>query len=176
MAEENIKTCRYCGEKVKPAAKVCPHCRQWLSVFSFRNLSFLIVVTWFWIFFLLISLVVHLHATFGPGIDFSPYRNQVSVVESGMYFRTNATHAPLVSVIAVVTNRTDIAWDGIHFEARFFDKTGTLIDVGRGDYYDTLYPKTDGAIRIDASMLHPVTSYDSYKIYIGSAHDVSSRF
>jgi hypothetical protein len=176
MNQENAKTCRYCGEQVKAIAKVCPRCRQWLSPFSFRNPGILIGLTCIWCFLLLVFFVIGLHKMINPGMDFAPYRNQISVVESHMFFGTNMQAAPFTSVVTLITNQSDKEWKGIELEARFFDKTGALIDVGRGEYYETLYPKTDGAIRINASMLRAVTNYDSYKIYVGGARDVHSRF
>jgi hypothetical protein len=176
MNEENLKTCRYCAEQIKATAKICPRCRQWLSVFSLRNVSILIVMTWIWTFYLMIGLVVTVHRWVNPGTNFAPYRSQIAIVESRMCCWTNKENALFVSVIAVVTNQTDMAWRETEIDARFFDKAGTLIDIGRGEYYDTLYPKTDGAIRINAGMLRPLADYDSYKIYIGSAKDSNSRF
>src|SRR5271155_365334 len=35
-------------------------------------------------------------------------------------------------VVAVISNQTDVAWSRVEFDARFFNKAGALIDVGRG--------------------------------------------
>jgi hypothetical protein len=175
MDGDKLKTCRYCTQQIKVPAKVCPYCRQWVSLFSFRNLSVLAAITYLWMFVLMLTLVVLVARLTNSGIDFAPYRSQISVVDSHMYFETNRNLVG-VYVITVITNQTDKEWKEIHFDARFFDKTGTLIDVGRGGYYDFLYPKTDGAFRIDANMLCPATNYASYKIYIGSARDAHARF
>ena len=93
-----------------------------------------------------------------------------------MSFGTNEEHAPFVSVVAIVTNQTNLAWKEIPLEARFFDRTGTLIDVARGYYGWALYPKSDAAIRIQTDALRPFADYDSYKIYVGYAHDAHARF
>jgi hypothetical protein len=179
MSEDKFKICPYCAEQVKAAAKVCPRCRQWLCIFSLRNPATLISATALCFFLLMTYLILGVHRAFDLGMDFSPYRNQISVVESRMDLGTilrNNINEPCVYVVAVITNQTDKAWRGVDVEARFFDKAGKLIDVGQGQYYDTLYPQTDGALRIKAGMLRPVTDYDSYKLYIGSAADPHSRF
>jgi predicted nucleic acid-binding Zn ribbon protein len=31
------KQCRFCAESIPSAAKVCPRCRQWLTLWSSRN-------------------------------------------------------------------------------------------------------------------------------------------
>ena len=114
---------------------------------------------------------------FDPGIDFFPYHDQVSVVESHFLSWTNTfSKLPAISVVAVVTNQSDKAWTGVQLEARYFDKTGKLIDVGRGQYNWTLYPKSDGAVWINSGALCPLADYASYKIYVGGARDAHSRF
>jgi hypothetical protein len=175
MNEEKFKTCRYCAEQVKAAAKVCPRCRQWLSIFSLRNPGVLIATVALCGLCLIIGFFIKTQELINPGVDFFPYRNQIPIVESHLEFGTNYNR-PSVYVVAVITNQTDVAWSGVEFDARFFNKAGALIDVGRGGYYWTLYPKMNAAIKIDANTLHPLMDYDSYKLYIGSAHDARLRF
>lgn len=178
MKDENFKTCRYCAETISTKAKVCPHCRQWLTRLSLRNPTMLLGTICMLIALGMLSFDIDMHESFlGPGADFSPYKNQISITESHMIFGTNYYEkAPEVSVIAIVTNQTDLAWKEIPFDVRFFDKAGTLVDIGRGQYFDTLYPKSDGAVKIDAASHRPFADYNSYRIYIGSAHDPHSRF
>jgi predicted nucleic acid-binding Zn ribbon protein len=33
----NTRTCPFCAESIKREAKVCPRCRQWLTLRSIRN-------------------------------------------------------------------------------------------------------------------------------------------
>jgi hypothetical protein len=177
MSEENSKTCRYCYEQIKASAKVCPRCRQWLSILSLRNPAVLVVAFSLYGFAVVASFGVFVHKMLDPGIDFLPYHNQVSVVESGFVFGTNVLNKlPVIGIVAVVTNQSDKAWTGVELEARYFDKSGKLIDVGHGQYVWTLYPYSDGAVRINSGALYPFADYASYKIYVGSARDVHSRF
>lgn len=175
MTEQNFKTCRYCGEQIKVAAKICPRCRQWLSLLSWRNPVLLFGSVCLWCLSLFVVLTVSFHRMLDPGTDFSPYRNQITVADSRMIFGTNMYNKPFAAVVAVVTNQSDMPWKEVEFQARFFDKTGALIDVGRGEYYPTLYPGTDGAIWINTGMLRPFADYASYRIYIGSAEDSHTR-
>ena len=176
MNDENSKTCRFCAESVSVNAKVCPHCRQWLTRLSLRNPTILLGAICILIAMGMLAFDIDMHESFlRPGTDFSPYKNQISVTESHMIFGTNYYEkAPAVSVIAIVTNQTDLAWKEIPLEVRFFDKEGTLVDIGYGLYFDTLYPKSDGAVKIEAASQRPLADYNSYKIYVGSARDPRS--
>jgi hypothetical protein len=176
MDQEDLKTCRYCREQIKVAAKVCPHCRQWLSPFSLRNTSVFVALAFLWSFVNMFVLVALFNRMFNPGTDFAPYRNQICVIDSHMTLETNQGDGPFVYIVAVATNQTDMEWKEIEFDARFYNKEGELIDVGEGEFYDTLYPKMDAAFRIRAKALHPLPDYDSYKIYVGSARDAHARF
>jgi hypothetical protein len=177
MNDHNFKTCRYCSEKIAGGARVCPRCGQWLSIFSLKNPAVLIAALCVWTALTSIAFDLALRKRFSPGIDFLPYRNQISITESHMAFRTNSyEHEPVVSVIAIVTNQTDLAWKEIPLEVRFFDKAGTMIDVGKSYDLGTLYPKSDAAVNVEADVLHPVADYASYKIYVGCARDARSPF
>jgi hypothetical protein len=177
MAEKNFKTCRYCADQINVAAKVCPRCRQWLTIVSLRNPGALIVATGLTGLAFVIGFSIFIHSMVNHGIDFAPYRSQISIIDSRMDLGTNTfDKSPIVYVVAVVTNQTDMAWQYIHLEARFYDKSGTLIDVGDGAYNWSLSPKTDGVVLIRAKTLHPFADYASYKIYVGNALDAHARF
>jgi hypothetical protein len=177
MSEENFKTCRYCGEQIKAIAKVCPRCRQWLSILSWRNPAILMAATSICFLLVVAGLVFGMHRILDPGIDFFPYHSQVYVVDSHFIFGTNTvSNLPFVGVVAVVTNQSDKAWASVELEARYFDKTGKLIDVGHSQYPWTLYAKSDGAVRVSSGALYPFADYASYKIYLGGARDAHSRF
>jgi hypothetical protein len=110
------------------------------------------------------------------GVDFSPYRSSISVIESSMSDgKTNEYGTPRIFVVGLITNESDIAWKNIEFELRFFDRSGALIDSGTmNDYYGILSHR-DLGFRIWLDPVLPLTNYDSYKIYIGSAKDARSR-
>ena len=110
-----------------------------------------------------------------PGINFSQYRHELSIVESRMNLE-DAAKEYSVHVVAVVTNQTDFAWKDVQLDVRFFNKAGTLIDARTFMNVSTIFPHGDSAFRINADPIHPLADYDSYKIYVRSARDARSRF
>ena len=83
---------------------------------------------------------------------------------------------PIVYVVTVITNKSDLAWKEVELDVRFFDKTGMLIDAQEWRDYSTVWPHGDSAFRIPVKPSHALADYDSFKISIGSARDVHVRF
>lgn len=175
MNSEATRVCPYCAEPVKTAAKVCPRCRNWLSVYSLRNPAVLIAILCLWCFATTAGLLISIERLIHSGMDFTPYRGSISVLESRMNFGTE-DNEPAVYVVAVVTNKSDIAWRDIELDARFFDKTGTLIDAQTDSDYSTIWPHGDSAFRIKLKPSHDLSDYQSYKVFVRSARDAHSRF
>ena len=175
MNNEVFRMCPYCAEQIKPAAKVCPGCKQWLSPFSLRNPVVFMAVFYACALILIAGFLVMLGRLFSSGIDFSPYRNGISIVESRMNFKDVGTNS-LVYVVVVITNQTDIAWKQTQVDVRFFNKAGTLIDART--YWDnsTILGHGESAFRINSTPCHALSDYDSYKIFVRAARDAQARF
>src|ERR1035437_3057991 len=84
MSEENSKVCPYCAEQIKVTAKICPWCRQWLSMYSLRNPAVSAMVFFLCLLIFIVSFLAFFQRLLKPGVDFSPYRDSISVVESRM--------------------------------------------------------------------------------------------
>ena len=169
------KTCPYCAEEVLPAAKVCPHCRNWLSIFSLRNP--LAGIVCFCIFFLIlvIGLLTSMQRLLNPVRNFSPYRDSISVVESRMNFQPDA-HDPSIYVVVVLTNKSELAWKNPQLDLRFFNQAGVFIDANSYSGGGVVQPHGDMAVRVKCRPCHPIAEYDSCKILVRSAVDPISRF
>jgi hypothetical protein len=144
-------------------------------VFSLRNPAAFTVVFYLCLLIFTVGLLCFIQRLFNPGTDFSPYRDDISIVESRMNFSTVGKD-PMVYLVVLMTNKTDMAWKGIQFDARFFDKSGALIDTC--DYpvsYLVIPPHTESAVRIRNNPSHPLADYESYKVFIRSARDARSR-
>lgn len=118
---------------------------------------------------------VFLQRMFDPGIDFSPYRDSISIVESRMNIQADGKQ-PMVNVVGLLTNKSEVAWKVVQMDLRFFDKSGSLIDANVGWSRGIIFQHGEVAFRIRTQPSHPLADYDSYKIYVGSARDASSRW
>jgi hypothetical protein len=136
----------------------------------------MVVVLVFFLFVMLAGFLLELQKLTGPGIDFSRYRDAISVVESRMSFGRGESNLPTVNVVLVITNQSDFAWRLLEFDTRFFNKAGTMIDAR--PYHDgsTVLPHDDLALRIVTTPLNQLAEYDNCKVYVRAARDARSRF
>lgn len=111
------------------------------------------------------------------GIDFSPYRNQISVVQSQMVKEEKDSDGrPEIILVGTITNETDIDWKNIEFDTRFYDKKDDMIDSRCVRNYNfTILSHRDLGFKIGVTTVHPQADYESYRIFIGSAWDDRSR-
>jgi hypothetical protein len=173
MSEENSKVCPYCAEQIKVTAKICPWCRQWLSMYSLRNPAVSAMVFFLCLLIFIVSFLAFFQRLLKPGVDFSPYRDSISVVESRMNLQDD-DKKPMVNVVVIVTNKSEVAWKNIQTDVRFYDKSGTLIDAGADWGGGVISPHGELAFRIRTQPGRSLSEYDSYKIYVRAARDARS--
>ena len=169
------KKCPYCFEDTKPAAKVCPHCRNWLSIFSLRNPVVGMVVGSMLSIILIIGFLTFVKQLMNPGRDFSPYRDSISVVESRMNFQTDQT-GQAIYVVGVLTNKCELAWKNPQLDLRFYNQSGTLIDAASTTAVGLIYPNGELAFRIKNRPSHALSEYNSCKVFVRAAFDPRTRF
>jgi hypothetical protein len=104
-------------------------------------------------------------------MDFAPYQDRISVVESRMNtqpadMNDNYDKSPHIFVIVVLTNKSDIAWKDIQMDFRFFNKSGTFIDAQPRTGYGTICPNGESAFRVKLTPSRELSEYDSYKISV----------
>ena len=169
------KPCRYCAEETKPGAKVCPHCRNWLSFYSLRNPS--VSISIFSVFMLLVFgwFMFSVMQLMNPGRSYAPHLNCISVVESRMNFHPDEG-GQANYVVTVLTNHCDIAWKNPQLDFRFYNQAGTLIDAGSYTGGGVIRAHDELAVRFKFRPNHPVSEYDSCKVIVRWAYDPSSRF
>ena len=125
----SMKTCAYCAESISEAAKVCPRCRQWLKLLSFRNPAILASMYVFLVCVMGVGMIIWFERRIDPTPNFATQRDSLTVVESKRVFYERDKQ-PRLRTIVVLTNQGPYSWKEIEVEVRFFDKEHRLIDVG----------------------------------------------
>jgi hypothetical protein len=178
---QQTKVCPLCAETIKVKAKVCPHCRHWQTRPLLKNVqvmqSIASVAIGVGIFFAIIGLGIFLQRLIGPKRDFTPYQNQVGVVNSEVSFRASGSNL-IVSVVGVVTNKSEFAWKNIGLEARLFDKNGKLIDViqASDSSYNgvVLLPHSEAGFKIQTKAAKNESEYATHKVIVGTGKDFNT--
>jgi hypothetical protein len=178
---ENVPTkiCPHCAETIKVAAKVCPYCRYWQKKWSLQNpqvgmtlWALLGIAVWI-VFGILIN------KAFGSKENFATYRNEMSVVNSQFSQRIYNSNL-WNTVVGTLTNQSDVGWKDVGVEARFFDKSGKMIDaitVNADDYRGVaILPHGETAFKIEGRAACASTDYWTNKLNVRSAKDVDALF
>jgi hypothetical protein len=179
MAEnEQTKVCPLCAETIKAAARVCPHCRYWQKQWSFRSPAVSVIFFVAVCFVVLFYLDAFYGQLFGQKRDFTPYQNQITIVNSETSFRI-ANSNLMVSVIGVVTNQTAFGWKNIGMEAQFLDGNGKMIDVivADGGYWGfTVLPHSEASFKIEGRAIREEQEYKSTKDFVRTGKDIATLF
>ena len=173
MCENGLKICPYCAESIPARAKVCPRCRQWLTIFSFRSQGFANLAVGLGVLILFGGGLLFLHKLLNVGVDFSPYRDGLSVVESRMDFQVLDKDSKIY-IVGILTNQTDVAWKNPQFELRYYDAKGMLIDVQTSYVNARIYPRGETGFRIALKPCRELADYTTYKIFARYARDARS--
>ena len=113
---------------------------------------------------------------FGPKREFAEYRDQIIAVNSQFSHRTAGSNL-MVTVVGMVTNRSEFPWKDVGLEAQFFDREGKLIDVviHTGDYGGfAILPHGEEAFKIEGKSARPQSDYASHKVTVRWAKDANA--
>ncbi len=176
------KTCGSCFQEIDARALVCPHCRSPQTrrkVWMRRHpvVTGLLVVLGFYALIIPMAMFME-HATrsLSPRTDLEPFDGQVSVASSKMVFG-QSKDGPVICVIGMLKNDSDLAWKRVELEVQFYDPAGELIDVGtntRQRYISEILPHGEIAFKVRLVPDVPVEDYASYKLCVRSAADARS--
>src|ERR1019366_1795467 len=131
MNAENSGICPFCAESINPVAKLCPRCRQWLTIRSLRNPAVFIwlhggLLAAVWIV-MGIGILSAINRLGNPKPYYSAFPQALRVVESRMNWA--ATKDGLrIYLTGILTNQSAVAWNGVEFECRFYDAKGVMVD------------------------------------------------
>lgn len=173
------RICPFCAESINDVARICPRCRQWLTIKSFRNPTvglFCIVIPLIASFVLVaIILLSGLDRLQNPKPNYSDLPDSLLVLESHMNWAMTQDELRIY-IAGVFTNTSSAAWKDTEFDCRFFDANGVMIDAGTGFNRVTINPNDDAAFRISITPTAATNSYVSFKISVSHARNARSWF
>jgi hypothetical protein len=179
MNSDPTRTCPFCAEVIRATAKVCPRCRQWLSLRSFRNP----VVSLFAIGLpalvccgiLLVVVFSRFDRLFNPRPHYSEMPDALLVLESRMNW-VETTNGPRIYVTGILTNRSAVAWREVEFECRFFGTNGIMVDADHARGWLTILPNDDCAFRAMVAPGRPAADYHALKVSVSTARNARGPF
>jgi hypothetical protein len=105
-------------------------------------------------------------------VDFATHREELKIVGAEMHYSTEE-EGNYVSIIGTIQNVGDIDWEDPHFEVRFFDSSGKLIDtISSVDYGLVLLSDEESTFRIRARADKPEQSYHRFDAFIRRAREM----
>jgi len=94
-----------------------------------------------------------------------------SVVESKVHYGVEKD-IPWVSCIGTIRNNTDTTWENLHFQVRFFNSAGQLIDtLSDSDYSLVAQPHSEATFRVRGRADKTADQYVTHKIEVTWAKD-----
>ena len=179
MSDPEKRICPFCAEAINLKAKLCPRCRQWLTWRSFRHpvvmvLFHLVPLTIIWAGWgiLLLSMLSSFQ---NPKPYYSEFPNSLKILESRMNW-VKTENGLCIYITGILTNTSQVTWNGTEFDCRFFDSHGLMIDAGTGRGYFTVPPAEDAAFRVGINPTAPTNEYASFKIFVSNARNAKGWF
>jgi hypothetical protein len=173
------RICPWCAENIKREAKVCPRCRQWLTLRSIRNPA---VAVWVYGFPHLVVYVAFgililttLNRLQNPKPDYTDFVGSLRVLETRMNW-ADTTSGTRIYITGILTNQSAFAWRDIELECRFFDTSGQLLDAAHAHAGVTVQPHDDTAFRAVVVPSESTNHYASYAISVNTARNTRSLY
>lgn len=172
MNDPRQRTCPFCAENIPVRAKVCPRCRQWLALRSFRHplvfatcYSIPLLVMWLWAGWVIFSKI---EALANPRPYYSEFPNSLQVLQSRMNWAPTRDGIRIF-VVGVLTNTSAVNWREAEFDCRFFDSTGEMVDASPGRARVAVCPHDTTAFRVSLIPTAPTNDYASFTVSVSHA-------
>ena len=176
---ENQKTCPFCAEQIRQTAKLCPRCRQWLTLRSIRHPVIYMLVGVLPLVLgaaLVIIMTSRMLDNIGnPGPYYSEFDSPLKILESNMNW-VEHNSGLYIYVTGVLTNESLQAWKSVEFDCRFYDATGKMIDATGGTARLTALPESDAAFRVSIVPSRATNDYAGFRITVSNARNSKSWF
>ncbi len=174
MESPESKTCRWCAEAIKPAARICPYCGRGTKDIAInipapfdKLLAGLFVLGVLAVFCLLLY-------GLRPTRDFAPYQQELRVLESTLRISASTNGDRLV-VIGSIRNDSRFAWKSLQLEVQYYDATNAFVDTAtQVAWKDEIIPGDTRGFRISSQADQPHSMYASHRVFVRAARDPRS--
>ncbi len=167
------KSCKTCAEDIRTAARVCPHCRQGQSIFWSRS-PFVVFPLSGLLFIVILFVIMPDRAILTPGAEFSDHVDQVVVRGSSFEF-SDCNGTSHVSTVGMLDNTGEHGWKELHFEVRYFNEIGDLIDTVSSKAYSLILPPSgETAFRVKGAAARDRDEYVSHRVIVKHATDLAA--
>ena len=179
MNAESSRTCPFCAEPIKPAAKVCPWCRQWLTLRSIRNPTISVLLHGvpmiaIWIVVSLAGLNAFERIQ-NPKPNYTDFPHALHVTESRMNWAATK-NGLVIYMTGILTNQSPVSWKDVEFECRFYDANGVMVDAAHPHSFLTMQPNDDTAFRAAVTPVCATNDYNSFKLSVNTARNARAWF
>lgn len=176
---ESHRRCPFCAESVSTAARVCPHCRQWLTWRSLRHPGVSMLVGGI---LALVAVVVlgglfarSIEALFQPRPFYSEVAGALEVLQSHLNW-VETEKGPRLYVTGILTNHSPFGWKNVEFECRFFDVNQVMVDAEHRVGWFTIEAGDETAFRVVVEPARPQVNYHSVQVTVVTARNIHSTF
>jgi len=179
MGHVTMRICPCCAEEIKLQAKVCPRCRQWLTVRSFRHpvayAIFLCVCLIVPAILLGLAFLSQFQKLVDPKPSYVEATGALRILQSKMDWRQTENDRR-IQLVGILTNRSAVPWHQVELECRFVDTNGVMIDVAHPHWFGTVRPGDDSAFSVRVYPACPTNSYASYTLTVNFARKATGGF
>lgn len=162
-----------CYKQIDNRARKCPYCHHWQSKFStvVFHPAFGVAMVLIPLLTVFILAGLMFQDMFDRGEEFSNYKDQITIADSQLKFG-ESEGGPTVVVMGNMMNSSNIPWEHIQLEVRFYDGNKKLIDTDQKQKYFFVVPANDvSTFKVSIPREFPEEEYTTFEVRVLSAKE-----